>query len=263
MFSAHRSHPLRSRRSRVVAGSVGLATTAALLASGPVASAAPPHAVRAGSPSTITFAINEPAGAQVGAAFNSGISNISLQAGSGDNLQVFEATSDGFAMLATQNGANQGSDLISAQTTPGTPITGTANVPSGATMSVKVNGGAAVTINNGPFSIPVGAGVGGTRNSAPASINVSARSVRAGATVTISGVAPAGTKTGAKLTLLSDAFPAAHTVTGIPAITTRVRKDGTYSATVRVPAQTKANTYLITGRVGGHYLPVVSLRVRG
>lgn len=263
MFSARTSHPFRSRRSRLVAGGVGLATTAALLASGPVASAAPPHAARADSPSTITFAITEPAGAQVGSAFNSGISNISAQAGSGDNLQVFEATSNGFAMLATHNGANQASDLIIAQTTPGTPITGTATVPSGATMSVKVNGGAAVTINNGPFSIPVGAGLGGTQHSAPESINVSPRSVRAGAKVTISGVAPAGTKTGAKLTLLSDAFPTAHKITGIPAITTSVGKDRAYSATVRIPAQTKANTYAITGRVGGHYLPVVSLRVRG
>lgn len=81
--------------------------------------------------------------------------------------------------------------------------------------------------------------------------------------MTISGVAPTGIKRGAKLTLMSDAFPGAHKVNGIPAITTSVRKGGTYSTTVRVPASTKAKTYAITGRVGHLYLPVVALRVRG
>jgi hypothetical protein len=156
MFSAQASRPLRARRSRLLATGVGLATAAALLTSGPVAAAAPRHHVRSTSPSTVVFSLTEAAGSQVGVAFNGGISDISTQAGQGNNLQLFEAASNGFDMLATHNDVNVGSDLIVAQTTAGTPITGTANVPSGATLSVKVNGGAAVTINNGTFSIPVG-----------------------------------------------------------------------------------------------------------
>jgi hypothetical protein len=263
MSSAETSFRLRSRRSRLLTGGIGLATAAALFASGPVASAAPTHDTRATSSSTVEVAIVEPAGSQAGATFSSGISNITAQAGAGNNLQLFEATSNGFAMLATHNGENDGSDLILAQTTAGTPITGTANVPSGASLSARVNGGPSVPVNNGPFSIPVGAGLGARRHDVPASIRVSARSIRAGGKVTISGVAPTGTKRGARLTLMSDAFPAAHKVTGIHAITTRVRANGTYSTTVRVPGATKANTYAITGRVAGHYLPVVRLRVQG
>jgi hypothetical protein len=262
MFSTETPRRLPSHRSRLLTGGIGLATAAALFAS-PLASAAPRHGAHAASSSQITFSIVEPAGTQVGANLSGGISNIALQAGSGDNLQVFDATSNGFAMLATHNGENDGSDLIVGQTTAGTPITGSANVPSGASLSVRVNNGPSVSISNGAFSIPVGTAVDSSRHGAAASIHVSARAVRAGAKVTISGVAPAGTRRGAKLTLLSDAFPAAHEVTGAHAITTRVGRNGIYSVTVRVPAATKANTYAITGRVGGHHLPVAKLRVQG
>ena len=159
MFS---TQAFRSRRGRLLAGGIGLVTAAALLTGGPAASAAPRHHVRSTPASQITFTISEPAGSQVAVQFSGGISNITNQVGEGDNLQVFEAANDGFAMVATHSDTNVGTDLILAQTTAGTPITGTANVPSGATLSVKVNGGAAVTIQNGKFSIPVGSSLAGS-----------------------------------------------------------------------------------------------------
>jgi hypothetical protein len=94
-------------------------------------------------------------------------------------------------------------------------------------------------------------------------VHVSPGSVTAGGTVRVSGVAPSGAKPGAKLTLMSHAFRSTDKVAGFPAVTTSVRKNGTYSATVRIASRIKPNTYGVTGRVGNHYLPVAALRVRG
>jgi hypothetical protein len=40
-------------------------------------------------------------------------------------------------------------------------------------------------------------------------------------------------------------------------------KNGTDSATIRIAAKIKPNTYGVTGRIGNHYLPVAALQVRG
>jgi hypothetical protein len=129
-------------------------------------------------------------------------------------------------------------------------------------MTASIDGGPSVAIPNGNFSIPVPAGVGGSRVVTP-SVRVSPGSVRAGGTVQISGVAPSGAKPGAKLTLMSHAFRSSDRVAGFPAVTTPVLKNGTYSTTVQISSKLKPNTYGVTGRIGDHYLPVATLRVRG
>jgi hypothetical protein len=223
-----------------------------------------PAVVDAGSGSTsiITFTYSEPGGDQLDVGFTGGLAGITQQTGAGSNLAVFAAYSNGFSVEGTGGSTNEGSDLIFGQTTPGTPITGNAMLPSGATLTVSINGGSSTTIKSGAFSIPNGAGVGGTQQVIP-TVGVSPKSVRAGGKVTISGVAPAGAKQGAKLTLLSDAFPRGRQVAGFPAITTRVTGSGRYSVVVQIPASVKPNTYGVTGLVGRHYLPVAALKVRG
>jgi hypothetical protein len=92
---------------------------------------------------------------------------------------------------------------------------------------------------------------------------VAPQAARAGSRIRIYGIAPTGSKAGAKLTLMSKAFSGQHEVSGIPAVTTRVRSGGRYSATVRIAAKTKPSTYGVTGKVGNRYLQVASLEVRG
>jgi hypothetical protein len=228
------------------------------------AAASRPAAVGGGSGSTsiVTFTYSEPGGDQIDVGFTGGLTGITQQTGAGSNLAAFTAYSNGFSALANGGNVNAGSDIVVGQTTSGTPITGSAMLPSGATLTVSINGGSSTSIRSGAFSIPTGAGVGGAQQVTP-TVGVSPQAVRAGGKVTISGVAPAGSKKGAKLTLLSDAFPRARQVAGFPAITTTVNGSGRYSVVVQIPASTKPNTYGVTGLVGRHYLPVAALKVRG
>jgi hypothetical protein len=223
-----------------------------------------PAAVDAGSglTSVITFTYSEPGSDQIDVAFTGGLTGITQQTGAGSNLAVFAAYHNGFSAVANGGSVNAGSDIIVGLTTSGTPITGSAMIPSGATLTVSINGGSSVAMKSGAFSIPNGAGVGATQQVMP-TVGVSPKSVRAGGKVTISGVAPAGSKQGAKLTLLSDAFPRGRQVAGFPAITTHVTGSGRYSVVVQIPASVKPNTYGVTGLVGRRYLPVAALKVRG
>jgi hypothetical protein len=254
-----------SRRLASLAGGASVGAVAALLSAGAVSAAASrPAAVDAGSGSTsiITFTYSEPGGDLIDVGFTGGLTGITQQAGAGSNLALFAAYSNGFSVHANGGNVNAGSDIIVGQTTSGTPITGSAMLPSGATLTVSINGGSSATIKNGAFSIPNGASVGGTQQVTP-TVGVSPKSVRTGGKVTISGVAPAGSKKGAKLTLLSDAFPRGRQVAGFPAITTTVNTSGRYSVVVQIPASVKPNTYGVTGLVGHHYLPVAALKIRG
>ena len=254
------SHLTQARRRRLLAAGAGLGTVAAMLASGAVASAAPRPAVGATTASQIKFVIHEPAIGSVSVTSLNGAGTITSQTATGNSMIGFETSAGGFTMFAGAN-ANTGQDVLQGATTPDGTVTGTATLSSGATMTASINGGPSVAIPNGNFSIPVPAGVGGSRVVTP-SVHVSPGSVRAGGTVKISGVAPSGAKPGAKLTLMSHAFQSSDRVAGFPAVTTPVLKNGTYSATVRIKANVKPNTYGVTGRIGNHYLPVAALRVR-
>ena len=90
--------------------------------------------------------------------FTGGLSNIAQQAVTGNSL-VAVTSPNGFAIDASDQ--SSGSDIVSGQTTAGTPIMGSAVVPAGATLAAQVNGGAVQTIANGSFSIQVPAQVGG------------------------------------------------------------------------------------------------------
>jgi hypothetical protein len=255
------SLPTRSRRRQLLTAGAGLGTVAAMLASGAVASAAPRPAVGATTPAQIKFVIHEPVLGSVSVDSLDGAGTITTQTATGNDMIGFETSAGGFSMYAGAT-ANNGQDVIDGATTPGGTVTGTATLSSGATMTASIDGGSSIAIPNGNFSIPVPAGVGGSRIATP-SVHVSPGSIRAGGTVKVSGVAPSGAKAGAKLTLMSHAFQSSDRVAGFPAVTTPVLKNGTYSATVRIQARLKPNTYGITGRVGNHYLPVAGLRVRG
>jgi hypothetical protein len=92
--------------------------------------------------------------------FAAGITDVTQQTAAGNNLLGFSAASSaantGFAVLSS---ATQGGELASSQVivfgqlSSGVPITGTATLPAGATISASVNNGAPQTINNGSFSI--------------------------------------------------------------------------------------------------------------
>ena len=97
---------------------------------------------------------------------------------------------------------------------------------------------------------------------AAASIHVAPATVDAGGRVSISGSAR-GCPTGDRVMLLSRAFSHRHDFAGVPAVFARVRRDGSYGHSVRIPAGTPAGRYAITGRCGGGNLGVTAhLRVR-
>jgi hypothetical protein len=247
---------LRVRRP-AMAGVTAIAVCAVPLAAS--ASAANRPAATSAS-SLIVLNIKQPASTEAFVRFTGGLASIIEQEIVGSSLLGDTTTPSSFSISAAAQ-ANSGSDYLQAPTTPGTPITGTATLPAGTTMTASINGGPSVAIANGAFSIPVAGGVGGAKGAAP-SIHVSPTAARPGARVRVYGVAPSGSKAGAKLTLMSKAFASTHKVAGLPAVTTRVRTGGRYSAMVRIATKTKPSTYGVTGRVGDRYLQVASLKVR-
>ena len=97
---------------------------------------------------------------------------------------------------------------------------------------------------------------------AAASIHVAPGTVDAGGRVSISGSAR-GCPEGDRVTLLSRAFSHRHDFAGVPAVFARVRRDGSFGHSVRIPAGTAPARYTITGRCGGGNLGVTAhLRVR-
>jgi hypothetical protein len=94
------------------------------------------------------------------------------------------------------------------------------------------------------------------------SIHVSPRSVFAGGTVRVGGLA-GGCPTGDQVTLISRAFPHTHDFAGLPAAFATVRPDDTYATFVTIPASRAPKRYGISARCGGGNFGVTgSLRVR-
>jgi hypothetical protein len=97
---------------------------------------------------------------------------------------------------------------------------------------------------------------------AAASIHVSPATVNAGGRVSLSGSAR-GCPSGDRVMLLSRAFSHRHEFAGVPAVFARVKSNGSFGHSVRIPAGTAPGRYAITGRCGGGNLGVTAhLRVR-
>ena len=183
-------------------------------------------------------------------------------------MEAFIASTDGF--WVTSNAASSGEDIIHGDTTPGTPIVGSAILPAGTTMTVSVNGGAKQSIGNGAFSIPVPAQVGATRLATPgaakpySSVTASPGVVRPGGRVTISGNVPKNARAGKWITLMSDAFASKRSVNGIPAIRAQVLVNGKYSVRATIRSGLKPTTYAVSGSFDGRSLDTVAwMTVRG
>jgi hypothetical protein len=84
---------------------------------------------------------------------------------------------------------------------------------------------------------------------------VTPASVRRGASVLVRGVA-GGCTAGDTVTILSRAFPAAHSFAGVPALLGQVGAAGRFSAITRIPVLRAPGTYLVTARCGGGNLGV-------
>ena len=95
--------------------------------------------------------------------------------------------------------------------------------------------------------------------SAPFTIGLSARSVRGGSKVTISGLANA--RAGTPLTITSNALSSSRLVDGVPAVQTPTFVEGTYRTTVVVPPATKPGTYAIVLRAHGQKVASTSINV--
>jgi hypothetical protein len=92
-------------------------------------------------------------------------------------------------------------------------------------------------------------------------IHVSPHTVKAGQRVVVSGNA-SGCPSGDAVTLLSKAFSHRHDFAGVPAVYARVKSNGHFGHSVKIPATTPAGSYTITGRCGGGNLGVTArLRV--
>jgi hypothetical protein len=99
--------------------------------------------------------------------------------------------------------------------------------------------------------------------SAQATLSVKPKSVHAGERVRVFGTVGGGCTAGDTVTLLSEAFPHTHEFAGVPAVTTLVRPDGTYSRRVRIPRHRDRGMYTVGGRCGGGNFGISrTLRVR-
>jgi hypothetical protein len=242
----------------------GLVMLGGVAALPPVASSQPD--ARTASTSSISFSINQPAGSQAKVHFTGGISTIIEQTAAGNNMLAFVAasspTNTGFAVLsgATVGGALASTTVIVvAQLVPSAAITGTATLPTGATMSASLNDGAPQQITNGGFSIAQPTTVGATRGP---SLSASPGRVTAGGRVKVSGNVAGGCVRGDTVALLSRAFTDTYSFAGVPTIYATVGRQGAFSVKTTIPASRKAGSYKITGRCGGGSLGAVAhLRV--
>jgi hypothetical protein len=96
--------------------------------------------------------------------------------------------------------------------------------------------------------------------SSPFTIGLSAKAVKPGATVTISGLAAA--RAGLNVTITSKAIASARTVNGIAAVQTPALVEGIYHTTVRIAPSTKPGVYSMALRFGNRQVASISdLRV--
>jgi hypothetical protein len=113
-------------RTPALAGVAAIAVCAAPLASAASAGAATRPAATAGSPSLITFNVNQPAGTAMHVEFTGGLGSITEQEILGSSLLGDTTTPSSFSINAQD--ANSATDFVHADTTAGTPITGTATL---------------------------------------------------------------------------------------------------------------------------------------
>jgi hypothetical protein len=253
------SHKLRRGR-RALIGAAGVGIAAAAIGTAAAVEGPAPHAMAATSPSLLTFNLTETAGSQAGVKFTGGAGPIANQLITGTSLTGTGTSQSAFDVVAGPRAANTSSNYMTVPLT-GSTITGDASIPAGDTITVSISGGAPITLTNGAFSIPVPTGVGTGQGATP-SVTVTPGTVHAGKRVMVHGVAPAGAKAGATVTLMSAAFPHRHTVDGMPAITAKVRAHRMFSTTVTIPATVKRGSYGVSGRVGKHYVESGVLKVQ-
>jgi hypothetical protein len=250
---------------RVLPGATCASVLAVALGTVTVASAARATAHAAAAQANVYFSIEQPKNTFVRVSFRSGISNFSVQIGNGTAMTSFAAFPNGFEMGALRT-SNLGTAIVAGQVTPGTPITGTATVPAGATLTATFND-ASQPITNGSFSIPTGSSPGQTvttLGNLSGELHVSPGRVRAGERVKISGAADGGCLPGDVVTLRSRAFADTHRVAGVPAIDAKVRDDGAFAADTVISAHREPGDYRVTGRCdGGSLGQTAHLRVVG
>jgi len=93
-------------------------------------------------------------------------------------------------------------------------------------------------------------------------LTVTPRTVRRGGTVLVRGVA-GGCTSGDQVTIISQAFPAANSFAGVPAIFAEVGSAGRFSAKTTVPRTRLRGRYVVSARCGGGNLGVTAdVRVR-
>ena len=165
-FIGRSSNPrVRSRAlfwSTVLALSAFAASTFAIPAGAAKLGARKPAPKAAAVATAVLFRISQPANSGVDVHFASGITHISQESGSGENMAGFIAYfSGGFRVNSTiaPSGARV-AVVVLGEVTPGTPIVGTARLPAGATITAQVGSGPQQTVTNGRFTLSTSTGIG-------------------------------------------------------------------------------------------------------
>jgi hypothetical protein len=125
---------------------------------------------------------------------------------------------------------------------------------------------AVTALATAPFSLAATTGSVGVpasvakAKSAPFTLGVSARSVKPGQKLTVSGLAYA--RAGENVTIMSRAISSSRTVAGIPAVQTPALVEGIYHTTVRVSPGTEPGVYPVILRFGNRQVASINnLRV--
>src|SRR5205085_2245202 len=93
-------------------------------------------------------------------------------------------------------------------------------------------------------------------------VNASPTNVPAGHSVRVYGSTRNGCARGDTVTLISAAFDPSQMFAGVPAISTTVGRNGSFSVRTVIPASRAAGRYTITGRCGGGNFGQAQVRVR-
>jgi hypothetical protein len=102
----------------------------------------------------------------------------------------------------------------------------------------------------------------GTATTAAPSITLMPNPVTRGHSVVIKGSA-GGCAAGNRVSILSKAFVHTHDFAGLPAVFAKVKANGRYRVTTKIPARKRPGRYRVTARCGGGNFGIVKrLRVR-
>jgi hypothetical protein len=141
-----------------------LAAVVTVLGVGSVARSANPKRLHAGAPVQLRFQLEQmPASALAQVVFASGLQAIGIQTAAAQGsstgtIRVFVAHQGGFAITSAESGPLDATiDEQAEAAKNASAISGQASVPTGATLTVHVNGGPPIQIT-GPFSIPLAVG---------------------------------------------------------------------------------------------------------